>query len=96
MSPRSYVSVYVALLCLLAATIGGAYLKLGVFNVVAALLIAAAKTVLIILYFMHIRGSARTRWVFVGIGFFWLAILISLAMTDYFTRGWIPLPAGWE
>lgn len=95
-SAKSYVGVYVMLLGLLAATIGGAYLRLGVLNAAVALAIAGAKAVLIILYFMHIRGSGRRRWVFVSVGFFWLAILIALAMTDYLTRGWIAPPVGWE
>jgi cytochrome c oxidase subunit 4 len=95
-SAKSYIAVYVALLMLLAATIGVSFVHLGSFNAVAALAIAVVKAILIILYFMHIRHSARTRWIFAGIGFFWLAILLALATTDYLTRGRIPLPPGWE
>ena len=48
--------------------------------------IAVAKAVLIILFFMHIRYGRKLTWVFAGAGFFWLAILLVLAMTDYATR----------
>ena len=27
-------------------------------------------------------------WVFAFAGFFWLAIMLSLALSDYLTRGW--------
>jgi cytochrome c oxidase subunit 4 len=95
-SARVYFSIYVVLMILLALTLGAAYIHLGLFNPVVAMSISIVKAFLIILYFMHIRYSGRLRWVFAGIGFFWLAILLVLAMTDYFTRGWLPLPAGWE
>ena len=91
-----YVLVYVVLMALLAATVGAAYLHLGNLTIVAALTIAVAKTSLILLYFMHIRFSGRRLWVFAVVGFLWLAILLTLAMTDYLSRGWIPLPTGWE
>ena|SRR5215510_1310280 len=95
-SARVYLSIYVALLTLLALTVGAAYVHLGVFNPVIAMAIAIVKACLIILYFMHIRYSVRIRWIFAGIGFFWLTILLVLAMTDYLTRAWLPLPKGWE
>ena len=91
-----YLVIYVALMALLAATVGAAYLHLGNMTVVAAVAIAAVKACLIILYFMHIRFSGRTRWVFAVVGFLWLAILFSLAMTDYLSRGWLGVPKGWE
>ena len=93
---KIYYSIFVALLLLLAITIGVSYIHLGFLNVVAAMTIAVAKGVLIILYFMHVRYSNRLTWVFVSAGFFWLAILLVLSMTDFLTRGWLPLPPGWE
>jgi len=29
-------------------------------------------------------------------GFFWLALLISLTMSDYRTRSWTPAPDAWS
>ena len=52
----------------------------------AAMVIAIAKAVLIILFFMHIRYGPKLTWVFAGAGFFWLTILLVLAMCDYATR----------
>ncbi|HEY3137015.1 MAG TPA: hypothetical protein VGL29_13375 [Blastocatellia bacterium] len=41
------------------------------------------------LYFMHVRWSSRLTWVFVCAGFFWLAIMVALTLSDYLTRGWL-------
>ena len=92
----TYLVVWLALLTLLALTVALSYIHLGWFNVVATGAIAAAKAVIIIMYFMHVRYSPRLVWVFVGAGFFWLGILFALSYSDFFTRGWLSLPTGWE
>jgi cytochrome c oxidase subunit 4 len=83
---KVYVRVFVALMALLAATVGVAYLHFGRLNVLAALTIAVIKALLIILYFMHLRYSSRILWIFAGAGFFWLLILFGLTFGDYLTR----------
>ena len=55
-------------------------------NTVVALTIAVIKATLVVLYFMHVRYSTRLTWVIVVAGFFWLAILFALTMTDYMSR----------
>jgi cytochrome c oxidase subunit 4 len=55
-------------------------------NTVVALTIAVIKATLVILYFMHVRYSPRLTWVVVTSGFFWLAIMITLTLSDYLTR----------
>jgi cytochrome c oxidase subunit IV len=92
---KTYYAVFAALMVLLAATVGVAFVHLGEWNVVAAMTIAVAKAVLIILYFMHVRYSSHVTWMFVGAGFFWLGILLVLSMSDYLTRAWLPAPTGW-
>ena len=93
---KTYYGVFASLMALLGATVAIAYIHLGKLNVVAALTIATIKAVLIMLYFMHLRYSSRLLWVFVIAGFFWMGILLTLAFSDYLTRGWLPLPTGWE
>ena len=93
---KTYYGVFGSLMVLLAATVGIAYIHLGKLNVIAAITIAFMKAILIILYFMHVRYSSRLLWIFVGAGFFWLGILFALSFADFFTRGWLPLPTGWE
>src|SRR5207244_4384458 len=45
----------------------------------------------VVLFFMHLRESSGLVWVVAGGGFFWLAILIALTMSDVLTRGWLPV-----
>ena len=95
-SKGTYLIVWVALLVLLGATVGISYIQLGELNAIAAVSIAAIKAIIIILYFMHVRYSPRLVWVFVGAGFFWLAILFALALGDYYTRIYMPMPTDWK
>lgn len=87
-TPRSYFIVGAALLALLALTIGAAYIDLGPLNTVVALGVSLSKGTLILLFFMHLRYSRRIMWIFAGAGFFWLGIMLVLALTDYMSRGW--------
>jgi cytochrome c oxidase subunit IV len=85
-SPKTYALVFVSLLLLTALTTFIAFFDLGPFNTIAAMTIAVVKGLLVILFFMHVRYSERLIWVFVGAGFFWLAILIVLTMADVLSR----------
>lgn len=84
---KVYLSVFVALMILMAATIGFAYLDLGLFNNLIAMGIAIAKTLLIILFFMHLRYSSRLTGIFAAVGFLFLVILVAFTLSDYLTRG---------
>lgn len=84
---RTYLLVYLGLILLLAATVGAAFLDLGILNLIITLVIASIKAMLVILYFMHVRESEPATKLFVIAGFIWLAILMGLTLTDYLTRG---------
>lgn len=58
-------------------------------NVIIALTIAVVKATLVVLYFMHVRYSARLIWVIVASALFWMGILFALTFSDYWTRGWL-------
>lgn len=89
---KIYYRVWMVLLLLLAVTIGSAFFQLGALGVALNLAIAAAKALLITLFFMHLRYSKRLNWLAAGAGFFWLIILFSLTLSDYLTRGWLFAP----
>jgi len=89
---RIYYTVYGALLVLTVVTVGVSLVDLGPLSTVVALAIAAAKASLVILFFMHVRYGPRLIWVFVSGGFFWLALLILLTMSDIVSRGWHIIP----
>ena len=85
-SRRTYVFVYVALLVLLAATVGAGYLPLGPFHLVMSIGIAIAKAILVMLFFMHLRHSPERTIFFIGAGILLLLILMGLTTVDYLTR----------
>jgi len=87
-SARTYFFTGIALIAFLALTVAAAYIDLGPLNTAVAMAISLAKGALIVLFFMHIRYSKPILWVFVGAGFFWLGIMLVLAMSDYMSRGW--------
>ena len=88
-SLRLYFAVFLALLALTALTVWSAFQPLGALHTPVALAIAGAKAMLVILYFMHVRWSPRLVWIFAGVGFVFLAILLGFTMSDYLTRGWM-------
>lgn len=91
-SVKIYVVVLLGLLCLTVVTTLVAFVDLGNFSVVVALAIAVVKMLLVALFFMHLRYSTTlTRLVIVG-GLMWLAILLLLTLSDFFTRGWTGVP----
>lgn len=90
-SPSVYWKTCAALMALLALTWSIGYVNLGSFNLVVALGISISKALLVGLFFMHIKGSSRLLHLAATAGVIWLLVLFSLTLTDYFTRGWVPL-----
>jgi len=90
-SPKTYVGVFLALLALTATTTFVAFIDLGPWNTVVALAIAFTKATLVVLIFMHIRWSSRLSRVVIAGGLLWLAILFALTLSDFATRGWLPI-----
>ncbi|HKP47291.1 MAG TPA: cytochrome C oxidase subunit IV family protein [Pyrinomonadaceae bacterium] len=89
-SLRIYVMIFLALLVGTGLTVlAGLQDFPGPLNVVIALTIAVVKATLVVLYFMHVRYSARLIWVVFTSALFWLAILFALTFSDYWTRGWL-------
>ena len=89
--PKVYVRTIIVLLALLAANWSIAYIDLGPFNLVVALAIAITQATLIALFFMHIKGSSPVLHLAAIAGVMWLLLQLSLTLSDYFTRGWVPL-----
>jgi cytochrome c oxidase subunit 4 len=93
---KTYVTVFVSLIGLTLLTTGVAFINLGAFNTIVALAIAFCKMMLVILFFMHLRHSGGLVRIALVAGFFWLALLIGLTMSDYRTRTWTPPPEAWS
>jgi cytochrome c oxidase subunit 4 len=92
---KVYFSIFGALMVLTLTTIWAASFDLGQFNIVVALVIAVAKALLVVLFFMHVRHSSGLTKLTVSAGLLWLMILIVLTMGDYASRGWLPVPQPW-
>lgn len=91
-SVKTYSAVWILLLILTGVTTAVAYVDLGPFSVVAALVIAVCKMLLVALFFMHVRHSTHlTRLVLVG-GLLWLGILLAFTLADIWTRGLLGVP----
>ena len=91
-SIKTYALVFIALIVLTVATTAVAFVDLGPFSVVVALLIAVCKMLLVALFFMHVRHSTKmTRLVVVG-GLCWLLILLSFTLADVWSRGMVGVP----
>jgi len=91
---KIYYLVFAGLLLLTLVTVEVAFFDMGLLNFPVALAISTFKSLIVILYFMHLRYSSRLTWVVAGAGFFWLFILIALTMSDYLTRAWPPVLGG--
>ena len=89
---RTYGLVLGALLVLTAVTILVSYVDLGPFNTPLAFVIAGVKATLVVLFFMHMKEAHGVLWLAALAGFFWLAILLVLSLSDFATRGYLPIP----
>ena len=86
-SVRVYVTIFLVLLVGTALTVWAAFIDFPFgLNTVIAMTIAVTKATFVVLYFMHVRYSARLVWVIVGSGLFWMAILFAFTFADYLTR----------
>ena len=87
---RIYFVIFLVLLVGTALTVWAGFQDFpGPLNVVIALTIASVKATLVLLYFMHLRYSARLTWVIFLSALFWLALLFALTFSDYWTRQWL-------
>ena len=91
-SVKTYALVFAGLILLTVVTTAVAFVDLGPFSVVVALVIAVCKMLLVALFFMHVRHSHGVMRLVVLGGFVWLGILIMLTMSDVASRGWVGVP----
>jgi cytochrome c oxidase subunit 4 len=86
-SVKTYMAVWLTLLLLTGVTAGIAFIDLGLFNTIVALVIATFKALLVVLIFMHVKYASEPLIKAVLISaVFWLLILLALSLADYTTR----------
>jgi cytochrome c oxidase subunit IV len=91
----TYLLVFLALMFGTGLTTWVAYIDLGKWNTVVALVIAFCKMILVVLFFMHVKYATGLTRVIIIAGFFWLGIMITLSCSDELTRAWEIVPQGW-
>src|SRR5215467_2934950 len=91
-SVKTYLLVFAVLIALTIATTAVAFVDLGPFSVVVALVIAACKMLAVALFFMHVRHSSQLTRLVLLAALLWLAIMIFFTLTDFATRGWLGVP----
>jgi cytochrome c oxidase subunit IV len=91
----TYLLVFFALMIGTGVTTWVAYIDLGKWNTVVALVIAFCKMILVVLFFMHVKYATGLTRVIIIAGFFWLGIMITLSCSDELTRTWEIVPQGW-
>jgi cytochrome c oxidase subunit IV len=85
----TYFAVWIALLAGTGLTYWAATIDLGRFNAAVALTIATTKALLVVLFFMHLKGASEKLLKLVVLStVFFLMILLALSMFDYGTRWW--------
>lgn len=91
-SPRIYVWTYLALLALTLSTVLVGYVDLGWFSMFVAVAFAVIKATLIASFFMHALYEKVIIRLMIGGALLWFIILVTLTMSDYITRNWLPIP----
>jgi cytochrome c oxidase subunit IV len=79
-----------------ALTTAVAFIDLGAYNTVVALVIAFTKMLLVILFFMHVKYQKGLTRIAIICAFFWLAIMITFTLSDEMTRTWEMNPLPWS
>ncbi|WP_437774163.1 cytochrome C oxidase subunit IV family protein [Sorangium sp. So ce1097] len=87
LSSRTYVIVWLALMALTLVSYLLSLAHLGPADVVAALLIATVKTVLVLLFFMHLIEQRFANALPVLVAALLLGLLLTLMITDVTARG---------
>src|SRR6187549_3814379 len=92
-SPISlYVTIFLALMVLTAVTVGAAFVDLGQFNFLVAMIIAVFKASLVVWFFMHVKYQSSLTKLTVATGLFFLAILLGMMLIDYSSKGFTAMP----
>ena len=92
-----YFWVLMGLFALTGVTVGVALIDFGhPWSDIVALVIALAKATLVVMFFMHVKGSSRLIKVTAFSGFFWVFLLFAYLIGDVVTREGETVFEGWQ
>lgn len=78
----TYLMIWFGLLMLTGVTVTVAGLNLGQLSVLGAIIIAAVKSTLVILFFMHIKYEDRVFKIMLGLAVVTLVVIMVLTFVD--------------
>lgn len=78
----TYIMVWAGLVALTAVTVSVSGLNLGSITLTIAIMIAAAKSALVLNYFMHVKFEHTVFKIFIAVCIVTFIIMISLTFTD--------------
>ena len=93
-SALPYFLVWVALLILTVTTYVTGRMHLGTWALPLAMIIAVTKSLLVILFFMHLWEQKGANRIVIGTSFVFVALIIALTVADVATRFTLATPAG--
>lgn len=85
-SQRAFTAVFVALIALAGISWGLSYLRLGAVGAALAIGIAAAKAILVALYFMELSRQRASNRVVILVGLAMALTLVAFTTADVLTR----------
>ena len=85
-APRTFVSVWLALLALTAVTVTVSRMDLGAFSTLTAIVIASVKAGLVLWFFMHLKYERLLFKVLLLVPVVTLAVIIGLTFVDVLYR----------
>jgi cytochrome c oxidase subunit 4 len=83
---RTFILVWVALLCLTGLTIEAARLQMGEWSMVANIGIASAKASLVLWFFMHLKYEKRLFKLLFFVPIITISVIIGLTFFDIWYR----------
>lgn len=85
-SPGTYIFVWFGLIVLTVITVTAAGLELGKWSVLAAILIAGAKSSLVLFHYMNLKSEDTVFKIMLTVALLTLVIILLLTYVDVFLR----------
>ena len=85
-STRTFIVIWIALLCLTGVTIMAAYMQMGAWSMLANILIASTKASLVLWFFMHLKQETRLFKLLIFVPVVTISIIIGLTFFDIWYR----------
>jgi len=80
---KSHLKVLAGLILLTILSVGITRIDLGIFTVFSAILLASVKSILVLIYFMHLKFDSRILQILVAAIFILIALILVITFLDY-------------